>query len=91
MIISGLWTHFGYADEFDVPEYGIEREAWLNVLNTLLEEGYTFEMIRKIVRVTIEKVNKFFPIILMHVWVLRFTGLDLIEVRYKSYSTVFNS
>ena len=45
MIISGLWTHFGYADEFDVPEYGIEREAWLNVLNTLLEEGYTFEMI----------------------------------------------
>ena len=40
MIISGLWTHFGYADEFDVPEYGIEREAWLNVLNTLLEEGY---------------------------------------------------
>ncbi|HCG75324.1 MULTISPECIES: alanine racemase [Staphylococcus] len=45
MIISGLWTHFGYADEFDVPEYGIERKAWLNVLNTLLEEGYTFEMI----------------------------------------------
>ena len=45
MIISGLWTHFGYADEFDVPEYGIEREAWLNVLNTLLEEGYIFEMI----------------------------------------------
>ncbi|MFW3590700.1 alanine racemase [Staphylococcus caprae] len=45
MIISGLWTHFGYADEFDVPEYGIEREAWLNVLSTLLEEGYTFEMI----------------------------------------------
>ena len=25
MIISGLWTHFGYADEFDVPEYSIER------------------------------------------------------------------
>ncbi|MCI2953807.1 alanine racemase [Staphylococcus caprae] len=45
MIISGLWTHFGYADEFDVPEYGIERKAWLNVLSTLLEEGYTFEMI----------------------------------------------
>lgn len=45
MIISGLWTHFGYADEFDVLEYGIEREAWLNVLSTLLEEGYTFEMI----------------------------------------------
>lgn len=45
MNIVGLWTHFGYADEFDVPEYGIEREAWLNVVNTLLNEGYQFELI----------------------------------------------
>ncbi|MBU5290886.1 alanine racemase [Staphylococcus capitis] len=45
MIISGIWTHFGYADEFDVPEYDIERQAWLNVLNTLLGEGYSFDMI----------------------------------------------
>lgn len=45
MIISGLWTHFGYADEFDVPEYEIEKEAWLNIVNTLLEDGYEFEMI----------------------------------------------
>ncbi len=45
MIISGLWTHFGYADEFDVLEYDIEREAWLSILNTLLDEGYTFDMI----------------------------------------------
>ncbi|MEJ7477583.1 alanine racemase, partial [Staphylococcus saprophyticus] len=36
MIISGLWTHFGYADEFGVPEYDEERSAWLNVLHTLL-------------------------------------------------------
>ncbi|PNZ69287.1 alanine racemase [Staphylococcus croceilyticus] len=45
MVISGLWTHFGYADEFDVPEYGLERKAWLNVVNTLLVEGYQFDMI----------------------------------------------
>lgn len=45
MNIVGLWTHFGYADEFDVPEYMVEREAWLNVVNTLLNEGYHFDMI----------------------------------------------
>ncbi|WP_251516901.1 MULTISPECIES: alanine racemase [unclassified Staphylococcus] len=45
MKIAGLWTHFGYADEFDVPEYSIERQAWLDVVETLLSEGYQFEMI----------------------------------------------
>lgn len=45
MHISGLWTHFGYADEFDVPDYGIEKSAWLNVVETLLKDGYQFEMI----------------------------------------------
>ena len=45
MHITGLWTHFGYADEFDVPEYDTEKRAWLKVLNTLLAEGYTFDMI----------------------------------------------
>ena len=45
MIISGLWTHFGYADEFDVPEYSIERERWLNIVDTLLDEGYHFDLI----------------------------------------------
>lgn len=45
MIISGLWTHFGYADEFGVPEYDEERSAWLNVLHTLLNEGYQFDYI----------------------------------------------
>ena len=64
MNIVGLWTHFGYADEFDVPEYGIEREAWLNVVNTLLNEGYHLNLsMRKIVRVIIVKDNNFFPII----------------------------
>ncbi|WP_436861601.1 alanine racemase [Staphylococcus caeli] len=45
MNIVGLWTHFGYADEFDVPDYQIERDAWLKVVDTLISEGYTFEMI----------------------------------------------
>ncbi|MEB7433723.1 alanine racemase [Staphylococcus pasteuri] len=45
MIISGLWTHFGYADEFGVPEYDRERAAWLEVLNTLLDEGHHFDLI----------------------------------------------
>ena len=40
MIISGIWTHFGYADEFDVDEYKMERDAWLNLINTLLNENY---------------------------------------------------
>ena len=26
MHISGLWTHFGYADEFDVPDYDVEKQ-----------------------------------------------------------------
>lgn len=45
MHIRGLWTHFGYADEFDVPDYNIERAAWLEIVDTLLDEGYEFEMI----------------------------------------------
>ncbi|MDU4020750.1 MAG: alanine racemase [Staphylococcus epidermidis] len=45
MIISGIWTHFGYADEFDVDEYKMERDAWLNLINTLLNENYHFDMI----------------------------------------------
>ena len=44
MIISGIWTHFG-ADEFDVDEYKMERDAWLNLINTLLNENYHFDMI----------------------------------------------
>ncbi|HDY9445480.1 TPA: alanine racemase [Staphylococcus argenteus] len=45
MIISGLWTHFGYADEFDVPDYHIEREQWMEIVQTLLSEGYQFDLI----------------------------------------------
>ncbi|PHK49372.1 alanine racemase [Staphylococcus edaphicus] len=45
MCIKGLWTHFGYADEFDVSEYDTERTSWLSVVNTLLDEGYHFDMI----------------------------------------------
>src|SRR5699024_5788156 len=44
-VITGLWTHFGYADEFDVPDYEIERQAWLEIVETLLSEGYDFDLI----------------------------------------------
>ncbi|MGX4687521.1 alanine racemase [Vagococcus sp. JNUCC 83] len=36
LIITGIWTHFGYADEFDVNEYDIEKKAWLTGLNKLM-------------------------------------------------------
>ncbi|MEB6569457.1 alanine racemase [Staphylococcus auricularis] len=45
MIITGLWTHFGYADEFDGPEYETGRAAWIHIVETLLNEHYEFEMI----------------------------------------------
>ena len=45
MHITGLWTHFGYADEFDVSEYNVERKAWLDIVSTLIDEGYHFDMI----------------------------------------------
>ncbi len=32
MIISGLWTHFGYADEFDVSDYNVERSQSMRKL-----------------------------------------------------------
>ena len=28
-----------------MPEYSIEREAWLNIVDTLLDEGYHFDLI----------------------------------------------
>ncbi|MDM8327338.1 alanine racemase [Staphylococcus felis] len=45
MKITGLWTHFGYADEFECSEYETERYDWLNIVESLYEEGYRFEMI----------------------------------------------
>ena len=42
MIISGLWTHFGYADEFDVSDYNVERSQWMEIVEALLSEGYQF-------------------------------------------------
>ncbi|MDJ1088428.1 alanine racemase [Macrococcoides caseolyticum] len=44
MNINGIWTHFGYADEFDVTEYEIEKEAWLKGLKWI-SRYHTFEMI----------------------------------------------
>lgn len=46
MMITGLWTHFGYADEFDVDMYEQEREAWLDIVETLRQQkGYHFDFI----------------------------------------------
>nr|WP_263313317.1 alanine racemase [Mammaliicoccus sp. Marseille-Q6498] len=44
-VIDGIWTHFGYADEFDGDEYEVERNAWIECLNAVLEQGYTFDFI----------------------------------------------
>ncbi|WHI61389.1 alanine racemase [Mammaliicoccus lentus] len=43
--IEGIWTHFGYADEFGGDEYEIERAAWLSCLDEILSLGYTFKFI----------------------------------------------
>ncbi|WP_270279932.1 alanine racemase [Vagococcus bubulae] len=34
--ITGIWTHFGYADEFDVTEYEQEKQAWLLGLQEMI-------------------------------------------------------
>ncbi|MEB7656729.1 alanine racemase [Mammaliicoccus vitulinus] len=44
-IIEGIWTHFGYADEFDGDEYETERTAWNNCLTHILNAGYKFKFI----------------------------------------------
>ncbi|WP_414049642.1 alanine racemase [Macrococcus animalis] len=44
IVIKGLWTHFGYADEFDVEDYTVERKRWLNVVQQLTDQ-YQFEII----------------------------------------------
>lgn len=38
MNITGIWTHFGYADEFDVEMYTVEKEAWLSGLVSLNDD-----------------------------------------------------
>lgn len=44
-IIEGIWTHFGYADEFDGNEYEIEKNNWLTCLNYMMTLDYTFKFI----------------------------------------------
>jgi len=44
MKIVGIWTHFGYADEFDVPDYEVEKSAWLSGLKEMLQI-YSFDYI----------------------------------------------
>ncbi|MCQ9299972.1 alanine racemase [Staphylococcus hyicus] len=45
MIVEGLWTHFGYADEFDVDEYDVEKHNWITLVETLLQAGFEFKYI----------------------------------------------
>ncbi|MGV3243911.1 alanine racemase [Staphylococcus sp. 11262D007BW] len=45
MNIRGLWTHFGYADKFDGNEYETERDNWMTIVESLIHEGYEFDMI----------------------------------------------
>lgn len=45
MIILGIWMYFGYVDEFDVDEYKMECDVWLNLINIFLNENYYFDMI----------------------------------------------
>ncbi len=46
MTITGLWTHFGYADEFDVTMYQQERDAWFNVVDVLVNKmDMSFDLI----------------------------------------------
>ncbi|NHM93364.1 MULTISPECIES: alanine racemase [Staphylococcus] len=45
MIVTGLWTHFGYADEFDVEDYHIEKHKWRALVDELHQDGYQFELI----------------------------------------------
>lgn len=44
MDITGIWTHFGYADEFEISEYEQEKSQWLDGLEELLTD-YSFEYI----------------------------------------------
>ncbi|GGB07092.1 alanine racemase [Macrococcus hajekii] len=44
MHIRGIWTHFGYADEFDVLDYNDEKSAWLTGLEAMLAD-YHFDFV----------------------------------------------
>lgn len=61
MIITGLWTHFGYADEFDVSDYEDERGAWIEIVDTLLKQGYQFEMIHAQNSASFMREGQIFP------------------------------
>ena len=45
MRISGIWTHFGYADELEMEEYEIERSLWISLLDNLSSQGYDFDIV----------------------------------------------
>lgn len=42
--VTGIWTHFAYADEIGSTEYEIEKQNWLTLLDTIHapEQGFRF-------------------------------------------------
>ncbi|TDM13278.1 alanine racemase [Macrococcus lamae] len=44
MNITGIWTHFGYADEFEVSDYDKEKESWLKGL-AMIRHHHDFKKI----------------------------------------------
>ncbi|MFZ3578459.1 alanine racemase [Virgibacillus sp. DJP39] len=43
--VTGIWTHFAYADEIDSPEYGVEKQNWLKTLEKIRATEYEFQFI----------------------------------------------
>lgn len=44
MKVVGAWTHFGYADEFGIPEFEIECNQWFDILS-FLKNHFEFQLI----------------------------------------------
>ncbi|WP_404452225.1 alanine racemase [Virgibacillus necropolis] len=42
--VTGIWTHFAFADEIDSPEYELEKQNWLTLLDEIRasERGFRF-------------------------------------------------
>ncbi|ASK63802.1 alanine racemase [Virgibacillus phasianinus] len=43
--VSGVWTHFAYADEINSPEYEVEKQNWLTMLDTIHASERNFRFI----------------------------------------------
>lgn len=43
--ITGIWTHFAFADEIGSPEYELEKQNWLTLLKEICASGRDFRFI----------------------------------------------